>query len=185
MVIPRSLAAAVPDIVLGKGAHVLRSATAQPEYRNSGTVLHVPARSKAQFCRKVVDGVLGNLSRPKRPPRQSAHLFELLGTIADDTLDHARLQTLALRYAETPEAAATASKRCLDVAHLPMTPAEAASWPAYPTLARTLMGWQAEEVEALELHGTTIRKAGRPGLCPGPAGAVRPQTPVSSPGSSE
>ncbi len=161
VVIPRALALAAPDLVLGKGAHVLRSAmTQQPEYRKCGAVLHLPVRSEAQFCRKVVDGVLGNLSRSQRPVGQSAHLFELLGHIADGTLDHARLQQLALRYAETPEAAAMTSTRRLDVAHLPMPHAEAAAWPPYPTLARTLMRWQAEDVDELELHGTTIRKAG-------------------------
>ncbi len=171
--IPRALALAMPDLVLGKGAHVLRrAASQQPEYRKCGAVLHLPLRSEAQLCRKVVDGVMGNLSRSHRPPGQSAHLFELLGQIADGTIDHARLQQLALRYAEAPDATATASPRHLDVAHLPMPHADAAAWPPYATIARTLMQWRSEQVETVELHGTTIRKAGQreegPGLCPRP-----------------
>ncbi len=157
VVIPRALALAVPDLQLGKGAHVLRSAAGPIPTRELGMLLHVPIRSEAQFRRKVIDGVLCNLCRPDRPAGQSAHMFALLQTIADGPLDHASLQQLGLRYAELPLTTATASTRRLNIAHLPLLAVEPARWDSDAIVARTLMRWQAEEVEELELCGATVR----------------------------
>ena len=155
-VVPRTLARAIPDIVLGKGAHVIRSA--EPiAYRDLGNLLHVPFRSQGQFCRKIIDGALGNLCRTGRPPGQSAHIFALLATLADGDLDQAQLQRLALCYAEAPDASVTASPGQLDVAHEPLSARAAPRLDPYAAIARTLSRWHIENVDEVELDGNTLR----------------------------
>ena len=167
-VVPRTLARAVPDIVLGKGAHVICSA--EPiAYRDLGVLLHMPFRSQAQFCRKIIDGALGNLCRTGRPPGQSAHIFALLATLADGGLDQAQLQRIALRYAEAPDPSATASRGRLDVAHDPLVAGAAPRVDPYAAIARTLVRWHIENVDEVELDGSTLRNK-QPGPGVEPAG---------------